>query len=205
MQLSLVCSTSPRHEPRQALRVRLPQIRRLVAVRNPCISPPPFRCATSSTQSTTAFRLSEDKGSGGAELEGGCFEMGLLLLQRGKRGRSLEAMGEQDRSGGRIGHIHTTHKGLSCSKDSGVDQTRGGRVDDCPPAPFIFCSLSLNSPRHRNRPRYHCCCHCLTLFLPSVPHAALSSFFIPPCSLCSFLFLLCVCVCVSHSVLGVEK
>lgn len=52
--------------------------------------------------------------------------MGLLLLQRGKRGRSLEAMGEQDRSGGRIGHIHTTHKGLSCSKDSGVDQMRGG-------------------------------------------------------------------------------
>lgn len=51
--------------------------------------------------------------------------MGLLLLQRGKRGRSLEAMGEQDRSGGRIGHIHTTHKGLSCSKDSGVDQMRG--------------------------------------------------------------------------------
>lgn len=40
MQPSLVCSTSPRHEPRQALRARLPQTRRPAAVRNPCISPP---------------------------------------------------------------------------------------------------------------------------------------------------------------------
>lgn len=90
-------------------------------------------------------------------------------------------------------NIHTQHTRVSPCVARTVAATRRRREDGSLPAPFIFFSLIPLLPAVVTGPQY-CRCHCLTLFLPSVSHAALSSFFLClPVLFVFFFFFLCVC------------
>lgn len=131
------------------------------------------------------------------------LQMGLLLPRGEKREEPRRVGRGQGRAGGRIGHIHTTHTGLSsCSEDSGGDHTKGGRMAVHQPPLFSLVSpLTLPAVIQAPVPLLPLLNFVLALSLSS--SSLLSLFFLYLRVLFVHFSFSSTCLCLS--VLGVEK